>query len=182
MGSRGCFGHIATHNPAQQICQQCDQFAACSQSVSDRVQLIRSLNISVEMGKHLPHLTSALIEPEKILAPIVSRMVVTKIVGGNTMSIKAKQVYDGLLKRNVDLKAGIMGHFNPLSNKPKFLSFAFDRLLEGGYKKPRLANLFMSEFGWRKGTASSHVGICTSLFYGLNLIEIDGHSAKTIGL
>jgi len=98
------------------------------------------------------------------------------------MTVKAKETYASVEKRGIDLKAGLMGLFNPLQDRPKFLAFAFDRVLEGGYQKRNLAERFCKEFEWTRGTANSHVGICTSIFSAHNLVKVDGQTVKTTEL
>jgi len=50
MGTKGCFGHIATYNPASEICGSCNDGTACDESVSDRAQRLRKLGVSVELS------------------------------------------------------------------------------------------------------------------------------------
>lgn len=182
MGTRGCFGHIATHNPNSKICQQCDEFDGCASSVSDRVQRLRKIGVSVEMAKQLPYVTEQLAKPKAQPQALVSKLSgITQRTRG-IMTVKAKETYAGVEKRKIDLKAAMMGLFNPLHNRPKFLSFAFDMILAGGYKKRDLAGRFCKEFNWTRGTANSHVGICTSIFSALNLVKVDGQTVTKVEL
>ena len=182
MGTKGCFGHIATYNPNNKICQLCNDCAACDESVSDRAQRLRKLGVSVELTKQRPAVTEPLEKPEREVKPVVSHMAGAPAVKRGIMTVKAKETYASVEKRGIDLKAGLMGLFNPLHDKPKFLACAFDRGLEGGYQKRGLAEQFCREFGWTRGTANSHVGICTSIFTALNLVKVDGQTVKTIEL
>ncbi|MCK5643213.1 MAG: hypothetical protein KAJ19_20560 [Gammaproteobacteria bacterium] len=182
MGTKGCFGHIATYNPVNKICQSCNDSAACDESVSDRAQRLRKLGVSVELSKQKPSVTEPLVKPEQEPRPVVSHMAVAPAGKRGIMTVKAKETYASIEKRGVDLKAGLMGLFNPLQDKPKFLALAFDHVLTGGYQKRELAEKFCRTFEWTRGTANSHVGICTSIFTALNLSKADGQTVKTIGL
>jgi len=182
MGIKGCFGHIVTHNPDSQICQSCNDSAACSESVSDRAQRLRKLGVSVELSKQKPAVTERLTKPTTRQSAVVSHMSGVSETKRGIMTVKARETYGSVEKRGIDLKAGLMGLFNPLQDKPKFLAFAFDQVLKGGYKKRDLAEKFCLEFKWTRGTANSHVGICTSIFAALNLVKVDGQTVKTIEL
>jgi len=182
-GKPGCFGHISTYNPNQQLCMGCNYNEACHDSVSDRVQVIRKLGVSVEMGKHLPPITEPLVKSKPKSAVLISPMSGVSPKYKGPMSVKARQVYATLEKRGVDLKAGIMGRFNPLAGKPKWLSMAFNMLIaQGGYNKADLAGCFVREYFWTKSTANSHVSICTSMFKAVNIASVDGQKVKTIEL
>ena len=182
MGTKGCFGHIATYNPTSKICQHCDEFDGCASSVSDRVQRLRKIGVSVEMAKQLSYVTERLTKPKPQPQALVSQLSGITERNRGIMTIKAKETYAGVERRRIDLKAGMMGLFNPLNNRPKFLSFAFDLVLAGGYKKRDLAERFCKEFGWTRGTANSHVGICTSIFFALNLVKVDGQTVAKVEL
>ena len=182
MGIRGCFGHIATFNPVNQICKSCNDCAACDESVLERAERIRKLGVSVEMAQHKPAVTEQLAKPQRKPQPIVSNMTGTPAVKRGKMTVKASETYATIEKRGVDLRAGLAESVNPLGNKPKFLSFAFDHLMTGGYQKRDLAESFCRVFEWTRGTANSHVGICTSIFTALNLAKADGQTVKTVEL
>ncbi len=178
MGAKGCFGHIATHNPDSKICQRCDELDGCASTVSDRVQRLRKIGVSVEMSKQLPNVTEQLVKPKPLQQAVVSHLLTATQLKQGIMTIKAKETYAGVEKRGIDLKAGLLGAFNPLNNRPKFLSFAFDMVLTGGYKKRDLAERFCKEYCWTRGTANSHVGICTSIFSALNIVKVDGQTVS----
>jgi len=178
MGTKGCFGHISTYNPDSKICQRCDELDGCAVSVSDRVQRLSKLGVSVEMAKQLPDVTEQLAKPKQQATAIVLRLTGIPERKRGIMTVKAKETYAGIERRKIDLKAGMMGLFNPLNNRPKFLSFAFDRVLEGGYKKRDLAEGFCKEFGWTRGTANSHVSICTSIFLATGIVKVDGQMVE----
>lgn len=182
MGTKGCFGHISTHNPSSKICQCCDEFDGCASSVSDRVQRLRKLGVSVEMSKSLPSVTEHLVKPKPQPPAVVSHPSALTERKRGIMTVKAKETYAYLERRTIDLKAGLMGLFNPLNGRPKFLSFAFDRVLKGGYKKRELAEGFCKEFGWTRGTANSHVSICTSIFSAVGIVKVDGQTVSKIEL
>lgn len=182
MGTKGCFGHIATYNPDNQICQSCNDAAACDESVSDRAQRLRKLGVSVELSKQSTSVTKQLAKPKIKPQPIVSHLTGVQVVKRGIMTVKAKETYASVEKRGIDLKAGLMGMKNPLRAKPKFLSLAFDQVILGGYKKRDLAEDFCNAFDWTRGTANSHVGICTSIFSALNLVKVDGQTVKTVEL
>ena len=182
MGTKGCFGHIATYNPNNKICQSCNDVAACAESVSDRTQRLRKLGVSVELSKQEPSVTAQLVKPRAKPRPVTSSMSANPAIPRGIMTVKAKETYASVSRRGIDLKSGLMGLFNPLENKPKFLAFAFDKVIAGGYQKRDLAEQFCKEFSWTRGTANSHVGICTSIFSALNLVKVDGQTVKTIEL
>lgn len=182
MGIKGCFGHIATYNPDSQICQSCNDSAACAESVSDRAQRLRKLGVSVELSKQKPSSTEKLVKPKTKPQPVVSHMSGKIPVKRGIMTVKAKETYAGVEKRGIDLKAGLLEAINPLEDKPKFLAFAFDKVITGGYRKRDLAEQFCQKFAWTRGTANSHAGICTSIFAALNLVKVDGQTVKTIEL
>ncbi len=179
---KGCYGHISTYNPASKICSSCEMIKACAVSVSDRVQRLRKIGVSVEMSEQLPVVTEHLRQPEQQPEAVVSRMSGIPEKRRGIMTVKAKEVYRVVEARDIDLKAGLMGLFNPLRTKPAFLSLAFDNVLTGGYVKRDLAELFCKAFSWTRGTANSHVGICTSIFVALNLVKVDGQTVKTVEL
>ena len=120
MGTKGCFGHIATHNPGSKICQHCNEFNGCASSVSDRVQRLRKIGVSVEMSKQLPHVTEPLVKPKAQPQALVSQLSgITERTRG-IMTVKAKEAYSGVERRKIDLKAGMMGLFNPLNNMKRY--------------------------------------------------------------
>lgn len=182
MGTKGCFGHISTYCPHSRICQQCNEQTACASSVSDRVQRLRKLGVSVEMSKSLPDVTEQLVKPKTEPNPPIAPLSGVSERKRGIMTVKARETYAGVEKRGVDLKAGLMGLFNPLDNRPKFLSFAFDKVIKGGYKKRDLAEAFCKEFGWTRGTANSHVSICTSIFTAVGIVKVDGQTVGTVEL
>ncbi len=182
MGTKGCFGHISTHNPDSKICQSCNEKTDCASSVSDRVQRLRKLGVSVEMSKSLPVVPERLVKPKPQPPVVVLHLSAITERKLGIMTIKARETYVGVEKRKVDLKAGMMGLFNPLDGRPKFLSFAFDRVMEGGYKKRDLAEGFCEEFDWTRGTANSHVSICTSIFAAVGIVKVDGKTVSKVEL
>lgn len=182
MGTKGCFGHISTHNADSKICQQCDEFDGCASTVSDRIQRLRKIGVSVEMGEQLPRVTEPLAKPREQPPAVVSHLSGVRDRTRGIMTVKAKETYAGVEKRGIDLKAGLMGNFNPLDGRPKFLALAFDQVLLAGYRKRHLAELFCKDYGWTRGTANSHVGICTSIFSALNLVKVDGQTVLKIEL
>ena len=90
MGTKGCFGHIATYNPNNKICQLCNDCAACDESVSDRAQRLRKLGVSVELTKQRPAITEPLKKPEQEPKPVVSNMTGAPTVKRGIMTVKAK--------------------------------------------------------------------------------------------
>ena len=181
MGTRGCFGHIVTHNPDLPICQSCEDKVSCSKSVSERVIALQSLGRYVELAQTIPERTERVSKSdESRTTALMSGSASTRPIGA--MTKKAKEIHDTLNRRDIDLKAGIMGGFNPVAGRPKFLASGFDEVLKGGYSKRKLAVKFIKEFGWTRGTANSHVGICTSLFRALKLVSVDGDAVTTCDL
>ena len=175
MKAPGCFGHITTCGTKPDICSPCEHYAACVSATEKRVDKLRALNIYPDIETLLPDATEALSAPE----PKVEMVATTRKRG--TMTKKATETYEALVRKGVDLKAGLMGNFNPVPGKPKFVYLAFEMLLEaGGYSKRELKEYYKRNLGWGEGTAASHSGMVTSIFSGLGLVAVDKDSVKVV--
>ena len=178
MREPGCFGHIVTYNTDERVCGPCEHRQACGESVQNRVQTLKRLNRYPDINSLLPGHTDDLRASDTPTATRLSAAV-TFDHRSARMTKKARDLHDTLQRKGIDLSKCLLTRSNPVT-KPAYLQLAVNELIEyGGYDKRGLKQAYQINYDWTPGTASSHVGIVTSLFAGLDLVEVDGRYVRT---
>jgi len=91
------------------------------------------------------------------------------------MSKKAREIYERLARKGIDLKTALQR--DDALELPQFLAIACQMLVaDGKLDRKKLVAHYIEHLRWSYGTASSHGSIVWSLLTGLDIIGQDGSS------
>lgn len=199
----GCYSHASVFRHNNPICKACPAFVDCSNAVEAKLKAFsQKVDVSDHVTRHgngkleMGIMNELVIEPAVINLPDVPvrKQVVAKV---KKVFSQEELSFLELLPKKVQMEARklmerdeasrmlpcMLKGENPFPFEGRrFLHVACNMVIKGGFTKTSLRQEYMTQLGWSKETAFSHVSIIVGLFKAFNLITEDknGNFALTV--
>lgn len=177
MKLRGCHGDPSVFSFGSQVCAGCNAFASCRTATRTMLETIDAPAAVYLLREHDKFEAIARGSKDTTSATI-GMMGGKKTLSDDeeavalSLPVKVQSQYRRLVLEGYPaiMRGALANRTNPFKREGYlYLHVAFAALIEGGFTKKELRERYMTELGWKEGTAFSAVSIVWHLFQAVGV-------------